>query len=127
MEINKNVDSIVLKKEEYCTLIEHLTNMNNRINELIEVFSSNKEGSSLNAKSITVEDEMKNDIKKLREQELINQNQYKVLKYMLKNEYRSDMDISKSAGVSYSSLSQWKRNDSYFKTMYKKILLLKDM
>lgn len=127
MEQNINNDNIILKKEDYYTLIEQLMTMNNKINELIEVFSLNKDNFSIESKNMDIKKDLKKDIKNLRAEEIISQKQYIVLIYMLENKYQSDVSISKLTGVSYSSLYQWKKKDSCFKEMYKKILLIKDM
>ena len=127
MEQNINADNIVLKKEEYYTLVENLKTMNNRINELIEVFSLNKDNFSVESKNMQIKKDLKDNIKNLRAEEIISQKQYIVLMHILENKYESDMSVSRLTGVSYSSLYQWKKNDSYFKEMYKKILLIKDI
>lgn len=127
MEQNVNAENIVLKKEEYTILVEQLKTMNNRINELIEVFSLNKDNFSAESKNIKIKKDLKDNIKNLRAEEIISQKQYIVLIHMLENKYQSDMSVSKLTGVSYSSLYQWKKNDSCFKEMYKKILLMKDI
>ena len=124
MKHNISNDKIVLEKHEYDTLIEHLTNMNNKINELMESFSLSN-NTSIESENLYLKKELKETIKKLRADEILKQKQYQVLAYMIDNDYNSDMDVSKSAKVSYSSLSQWKKNDSCFKDMYKKILLIK--
>lgn len=122
---NQNSENIVLKKDEYNTLLEQLVNVNNRINELMKAFSLSKDISKNNTQNTEIEDGLKEEIKNLRANNKLSQKQYQVLSYMLDNKYHSDMNISKITGISYSSLSQWKRNDSYFKELYRKILLLK--
>ena len=122
---NQNSENVVLKKDEYNTLIEEIANVNNKINELMEVFALSKDISKNNNQNTEVEDKLKEEIKGLRANNNLSQKQYQVLSYMLDNQYHSDMNISKITGISYSSLSQWKRNDSYFKELYRRILLLK--
>lgn len=122
---NQNSENIVLKKDEYNILIKEIANVNNRINELMEALSVTKDISKNNTKDTEIECGLKEEIKNLRANNNLSQKQYQVLSYMIDNKYHSDMNISKITGISYSSLSQWKRNDSYFKELYRRILLLK--
>ena len=122
---NQNSENIVLKKDEYNALLEMLININSNINELMEVFLLNKDISRNNAQNKDIENTLKDEIRNLRANNNLSQKQYQVLSYMIDNKYHSDMNISKITGISYSSLSQWKRNDSCFKELYRKILLLK--
>ena len=47
--------------------------------------------------------------------------QYILLKYHLKHPYINDVKLALNAGVSYSSITQWKSKDKLFKAIYDEI------
>ena len=126
MEYNKKRNTVTLGIQEYSKLMNDLKSINSKINELQKIFLSyDGEIIKTDCNSRTEESEIKNEIKKMYETKSITYKQYKVLKYILENQYFSDSEVSKSTSISYSSISQWKKKDLKFKNMYNKILLLK--
>lgn len=126
MEYNKNNNTVTLGIQEYSKLINDLELINNKINELQKIILSH--GNKIiktESNNCLVESDIKIELKKMYETKLITYKQYKVLKYILENQYFSDAEVSKSTSVSYSSISQWKKKDLKFKNMYNKILLFK--
>ena len=126
MEYNKNKKTITLEVQEYSKLINDLKLMNSKIDELQRIFLPyDSEVIKTDSNNSVEESDIKIEIKKMYEDKSITYKQYRVLKYMLENQYFSDAEVSKSTAVSYSSISQWKKKDLKFKNMYNKILLFK--
>lgn len=126
MEYNKNKKTITLEVHEYSKLINDLKLMNSKIDELQKIFLPyDSEVIKTDSNNSVEESDIKIEIKKMYEDKSITYKQYRVLKYMLENQYFSDAEVSKSTAVSYSSISQWKKKDLKFKNMYNKILLFK--
>lgn len=126
MEYNKNKKTITLEVQEYSKLINDLKLMNSKIDELQKIFLPyDSEVIKTDSNNSVEESDIKIEIKKMYEDKSITYKQYRVLKYMLENQYFSDAEVSKSTAVSYSSISQWKKKDLKFKNMYNKILLFK--
>lgn len=126
MEYNKKKNSVTLELQEYSKLVHDLESINKKINELQKIFLSyDGEAIKMSSCNTSEESDIKIKIKKMYETKTITYKQYKVLKYILENQYFSDAEVSKSTSVSYSSISQWKKRDLDFKEMYNKILLFK--
>lgn len=126
MEYNKKKNTVTLGIQEYSKLMNDLKSINSKVDELQKIFSSyDGEIIKTDCNNRAEESEIKNEIKKMYETKSITYKQYKVLKYILENQYFSDAEVSKSTSISYSSISQWKKKDVKFKNMYNKILLFK--
>lgn len=124
MEYKTNEDKIILDSKEFSMIISNLTNITNSVNELLKLFSNN----NLKDKSLEIElNDIDSEIKQLYTKKTITYKQYKVLKYILENQYISDAEVSKSTSVSYSSIFKWKKENNQFKCVYDKILLIKTL
>lgn len=124
MEYKTNEDKVVLDSKEFSMIISNLTNITNSVNEILKLFSNN------NLKNRSTDIELNNidsEIKQLYTDKIITYKQYKVLKYIIENQYVSDVEISKSTSVSYSSIFKWKKENKEFKCIYDKILLVKTL
>lgn len=120
----ENEKVITLNKEQQDRIIENLNSAIDNINAIINYFSINS--NDLNSiKFCKEEDVLSKEVKDLYSKNSITYNQYKVLKYMIDNPYFNDSRLCKDTYISYSSISQWKKNDKHFKSCYDKILLHK--
>lgn len=123
MEYKTSKDKLTLDSDECNKVVNDLNYIVNSLNQILEMFSDNKKVKVVYEDSEEVS--LSKEIKKFYTDKKITYKQYKVLKYMIENQYFSDAELCKSTEVSYSSISQWKKKGSVFKSAYDRILLLK--
>lgn len=124
MEYNKDNNTIILHIDEYSRLVSELDCLNEKIN-LIKENLLNLNATSVKIELSNTEYNFDKEIRRMRENNIITYKQYRFLKYILENNYFSDLDVCKSTSISYSSICQWKKKDSDFTKMYQQILLSK--
>ena len=117
-------NTITLNKEQCTNIINNLNSAINNINTIIEYLSIDS-SQLVKIKDSNEDDGLSTEIRDLYVKNSITYNQYKVLKFMFENPYFNDSRLCKEAYISYSSISQWKKNDKSFRQCYDKILLHK--
>lgn len=124
MDNQNNKRLATLDLENYLRVFNNLNAINELIAESLEILNL-QDKVKVNSTFNKDKNNINNEIDDLYRSKKIKYKKFEVLKYIANNPYISDMDISRSTSVSYSSISQWKKNDSEFRNMYDKILLCK--